>query len=131
MDRLSRTAMVFAVFSLANACFADGASPEAHVSVASVQAPPGGWREGVHYLTLPSAASHVPAGKVGLIEVFSYSCSGCYKFEPYLVQWRATLSDHVDFTRIPAVWTAEARAYARLYYTLQTLRRNDLDTAIF
>jgi protein dithiol oxidoreductase (disulfide-forming) len=115
MDRLLQTAIVIAALGATGACLADI----------------GGWRDGVHYRTLSNPPPIHTTDRIRVVEVFSYSCAGCYKFERYVAQWREQLPERIEFSRVPSSWNAQGRAHARLFYTLQTLRRNDLDEEIF
>jgi thiol:disulfide interchange protein DsbA len=73
------------------------------------------------------------AGKIEVLEFFSYGCPHCKDFHPLVMAWAAKLPKDVSFKRVPvtfgrAAWTN----LARLYHSLQTsgdLAR--LDTAVF
>ncbi len=96
------------------------------------QPPTGGWKEGVHYATLPSGQPIAArAGSVEVVEAFSYTCIHCYHFEAHLRDWLQHKPAYVNFIRLPSLWDDRHRAHARLYYTLQVLGRNDLDDAAF
>jgi protein dithiol oxidoreductase (disulfide-forming) len=90
------------------------------------------WREGTHY-TVIRPAQPVEPHPVGVevVEVFSYTCSHCYRFDPILRNWLAGAPKDVEFRRIPSLWSAKHKAHARLFYTLQDLGRNDLDSQVF
>jgi len=93
--------------------------------------PAGGWRAGTHYQVLsPPQPTHASAGNVEVLEFFSYECPHCNALEPHLSGWLAAKPEHVEFTRIPVPW-GQGRSYARLYCTLQVLRRTDLHSKVF
>lgn len=94
--------------------------------------PPEQWTAGKDYVSLPSTARSISArsGTIEVTEVFAYNCIHCYRFESYLQEWLSHQSDHVKFRRVPAIWH-DRRPYARLYYTLQILKRGELDHSVF
>jgi protein dithiol oxidoreductase (disulfide-forming) len=96
------------------------------------QPPEPGWKDGVHYVTLPSGQPTAHRdGAVEVAEAFSYTCIHCYRFEPYLRVWLQSKPTFVTFVRLPSQWDDRHRAHAQLYYTLKALGRNDLDRAAF
>ena len=96
------------------------------------QLPDGKWKAGVNYTpVVPAQPTSVPAGKVEVLEVFWYGCPHCYALEPYLQKWLKTKPEYVQFVRVPVMWGPVHRDHAKLYYTLQTLGRNDLDDKVF
>ncbi len=61
------------------------------------------WTEGVNYFPLfPAQHTNVPAGKIEVVEVFSYACPFCEQFEPTLRQWRTSLPANAQMTFVPA-----------------------------
>jgi thiol:disulfide interchange protein DsbA len=90
------------------------------------------WKPGTNYqlLAAPQPTS-VPAGKVEVSEVFWYGCGHCYALDPALETWKAEKPAYVEFVRIPVVWGPVHRQHAKLYYTLQALRRPDLHSKVF
>ena len=99
---------------------------------AAQQLPDGKWKAGVSYTpVVPAEPTGVPAGKVEVIEFFWYACPHCYALEPYLVSWRQSKPDYVEFVRVPVVWGPVHRAHARLFYTLEALGRKDLHQKVF
>jgi protein dithiol oxidoreductase (disulfide-forming) len=92
----------------------------------------GNWKAGTHYVMLPAKLStSLPVTGIEVVEVFSYTCIHCYRFEPYMREWLREKPGYVNFTRMPGVWTDWQRPYACLYYALQILGRNDLDHDVF
>ena len=72
------------------------------------------YQEGVHYFKIDQAPAN--RDKVQVTEVFSYQCSHCATFEPYLQNWETRIPENVEMTRIPVVfgrraWEMFARAY--------------------
>lgn len=61
--------------------------------------------------------SSAPAGKVEVIEFFSYTCIHCYRLEPAVESWAAKLPAHVSFRREQIVWSKEMEPLARLFAT--------------
>lgn len=66
-----------------------------------------------------------PAGKVEVIEFFSYNCPHCFVFEPVLENWLKTLPSYAVFRRVPVPFVGNDRndlnAKQRLYYTLEIM----------
>lgn len=72
------------------------------------------YQEGVHYFKLDQA--QVASDTVEVTEIFSYACSHCNTFEPYMQNWNKTKPENVKLTRIPVVfgnrsWEMMARGY--------------------
>jgi thiol:disulfide interchange protein DsbA len=78
-------------------------------------APKPQYQEGIHYTPIESAP--VASGdKVLVVEAFSYMCSHCGTFEPYISGWLGRKPEYVEFKRIPVIfgrgsWDLYARAY--------------------
>lgn len=59
------------------------------------------------------------AGKIEVIEFFSYGCPHCAEFNPLVVAWAAKLPGDVVFKKVPITFGRAAWANtSRLYYTL-------------
>jgi thiol:disulfide interchange protein DsbA len=74
------------------------------------------YQEGTHYFKLDQAPSQTSSDKIEVTEIFSYACSHCNTFEPYMQNWKKSKADNVKLTRIPVVfgnrsWEMMARAY--------------------
>lgn len=73
------------------------------------------YQEGLHYFLIDQAP--VTSGnKIELVETFSYLCTHCNTFEPYIQSWIERKPDNVEFRRIPVVfgrgsWELYARGY--------------------
>ena len=75
------------------------------------------YQEGLHYFRIDNA-SEIRGDKVEVLEMFSYLCSHCNTFEPYVNSWAAQIPDYVEFKRIPIVFGRESwELYARAYAT--------------
>jgi len=108
-------------FSLAAASL--GLLPLAAPSHAQ-QRPP---KAGTDYLVLGRpVAVDVPAGKVEVVEFFSYNCPHCAAFEAQLEAWVKQVPPHVVFRRIPVPFVGnDTEAKQRLYYTLDAMGKVD------
>ena len=90
------------------------------------------WKSGTNYDVLsPAQPTTVAPGKVEVLEVFWLGCPHCFALEPYIRQWLKTKPAYVDFVRVPVMWGPVHRAHARLYYTLESLGRDDLVEKVF
>ena len=92
------------------------------LAVALLMLPPGvraaTWSEGTHYVRLaPPQQTTVPAGKVEVMEVFSYACPACNAFLPVMEKLRHALPPNAQLTFLPAAfnpaedWPMFQRAY--------------------
>ena len=108
-------------FSLAAASL--GLLPLAATSHAQGAAP----KAGTDYIVLGKPAPvDAPAGKVEVVEFFSYNCPHCAAFEPRLEAWVKQLPPHVAFRRIPVPFVGnDTEAKQRLYYTLEAMGKVD------
>lgn len=89
------------------------------------------YKAGTHYKELGPIATDT-GDKVEVLEFFSYSCPHCYRFEPYVNQWKKTKPDNVVFTRIPAIFRPDWEVQARAYYALTVMDKIDsLHSKIF
>jgi len=83
------------------------------------QAPP---VEGKDYVRIEAPQpSGVPAGKVEVLEFFSYACPHCSSFEPTLEAWEKQLPAEVVFRRVPVAFLMNADNFMRTYYALETI----------
>jgi thiol:disulfide interchange protein DsbA len=65
------------------------------------------WVAGQHYTVLPQAQrTQVPAGKVEVMEVFSYGCPACNAFQPTIKKLKAALPPNAQMVYLPASWNA-------------------------
>ena len=82
------------------------------------------WKEGEHYfLVQPVQPTSAPAGKVEVVEVFSYACPACNKFYPVIDRLRASLPKNVAWRYLPASWHVEEdwKVFQRAYFGAEAL----------
>jgi len=109
MSRLAALLLVFAVV-VAGPARAQGLVP---------------YQEGLHYTKIDQASA-VPADKVEVVELFSYLCTHCYTFDPYINSWAAKAPENVEFRRIPVVFGRSSwELYARGYITAEIMGAPD------
>jgi thiol:disulfide interchange protein DsbA len=91
------------------------------LAAASAQAQ--AWTPGVHYSVIPTQRSNVPAGKVEVMEVFSYGCPACNSFRPVMKKIKAALPPNAQLTYLPASWIAAENwpVFQRAYLTAASL----------
>jgi protein dithiol oxidoreductase (disulfide-forming) len=76
--------------------------------------------EGKDFVRLATPAPvAAPAGKVEVVEFFSYGCPHCYSFEPLLEPWVKKLPADVAFRRVPAAFNATWEGLAKIFYALE------------
>jgi thiol:disulfide interchange protein DsbA len=86
------------------------------------------------FLTLGKPAPvDAPAGKIEVVEFFSYNCPHCAAFEPRLEQWVKQLPANVVFRRIPVPFVGnDVEAKQRMYFALEAMGKVDqFQQAIF
>ena len=82
------------------------------------------WQQGEHYfLVQPAQPTSAPAGKVEVIEVFSYACPACNKFYPVIDKLRGSLPRNVAWRYLPASWHVEEdwKVFQRAYFAAEAL----------
>lgn len=90
------------------------------------------WKAGTNYDVIsPAQPTTVAPGKVEVLEVFWLGCPHCYALEPYIRAWLKSKPAYVQFVRVPVMWGPVHRAHARLFYTLESLGRDDLVEKVF
>ena len=83
------------------------------------------YQEGLHYFLIEDGTP-APEGSTEVVEVFSYMCSHCYTFEPYMNSWAKRNAEKVKFSRIPVVFGRKAwEIYARAFVTAQMMGLGD------
>jgi thiol:disulfide interchange protein DsbA len=84
-------------------------------------------KAGTDYLVLGKQLPvEAPAGKVEVVEFFSYNCPHCAHFEPQLEDWLKTLPAQVAFRRIPVPFVGnDTEAKQRLYYALEAMGKSE------
>ncbi len=80
------------------------------------------YQEGLHYALIEGAPA-TTSGPMELVEAFSYMCSHCNTFEPYINAWKKRKPDHVEFKRLPVVFGRGSwEMYARGYITAEMMK---------
>jgi thiol:disulfide interchange protein DsbA len=82
------------------------------------------WVEGVHYFLVdPVQPTQVAAGKVEVVEIFSYACPVCNAFYPVMDQLKAALPKQAHLSYLPASWHPEEDwpTFQRAFFAAQSL----------
>jgi len=81
------------------------------------------WAAGVHYSVIPTQRTNVPAGKVEVMEVFSYGCPACNSYRPILKKLKAALPPNAQLVYLPASWHPEENwpMFQRAFLTAQSM----------
>ena len=85
----------------------------------------GKYQEGLHYFLIEGTP--VKSGDtIVLEEAFSYLCTHCNTFDPYVENWKKRKPEYVDFRRIPVGFGRGSwELYARGYVTAQMMNVPD------
>lgn len=79
------------------------------------------YQEGLHYFLIDGAPASLTQ-PVEVVEAFSYLCSHCNTFDPYIESWKRRKPDNVEFRRVPVVFGRKSwELYARGFVTAQML----------
>lgn len=82
--------------------------------------------EGTHYTKLAQPAPvSAPAGKIEVVEFFSYGCPHCFTLEPTLEAWAKRLPNDVVFKRVPVGFNALYENYQKIFYALEAMGELD------
>jgi thiol:disulfide interchange protein DsbA len=82
------------------------------------------WTEGRDYsLLAPNQRTSVPAGKIEVMEVFSYGCIACNAFQPIAEKLRRSLPSNAQMVFLPASFNPaeDWPMFQRAYLTAQSL----------
>ncbi len=82
------------------------------------------WVEGTHYfLVNPVQRTNVPAGKVEVMEVFSYGCPACNQFNAVAKKIKSSLPANAQFVYLPASFipTEDWPMFQRAFFAAQAL----------
>lgn len=99
---------LLAVLVLAPMAFTALAQPERYV-------------EGTHYIVLPTAVRTADPAKIEVVEVFWYGCSHCFRFEPLIENWEASIPADVNFVRFPGMWNDLMKIHAQAFFAAEAL----------
>lgn len=80
----------------------------------------GGPVEGKDFTRVVPPQPSREAGKIEVLEFFSYACPHCNSFEPTLESWARQLPADVTFRRVPVPFLMNAENFQRTYYALES-----------
>lgn len=80
------------------------------------------YQEGVHYFIIDQTPAQNDSGIVEVTELFSYACSHCNTFEPYMQSWMKSKPENAKLNRIAVAFGRRAwEMMARGYITAEML----------
>lgn len=82
------------------------------------------WVEGKNYfLITPTQPTKVPAGKVEVLEVFSYGCPACNSVLPFVKRLKSSLPQNAQLAYLPASFIPSENwpMFARMFLTAESL----------
>ena len=98
----------------------EAAAKVPEVAALTAQSPPP--VAGTDYLLLPGGQPFQPVpGKIEVAEVFAYTCTHCYSFEPLMHAWAKSLPEDVSVQYVPAVFGGPTDVFANAYYAAESL----------
>ncbi len=77
--------------------------------------------EGQTFARLTTPLPRPAAGKIEVIEFFSYACPHCNDFEPTLEAWARKLPPDVLLRRVPVYFLMNAANFQKTYYALEAM----------
>ena len=91
-------------------------------AAAAAQDAPQKWVQGTHYFLIDPPQPTESAGKVEVLEVFSYGCPHCNEFQPIADNIRKALPAGTAFRYLPAGFGRDAwTTFARGFYAAEAL----------
>jgi len=81
---------------------------------------------GREYMPVKVPQSAESAGKIEVLEFFSYTCPHCFRLEGVIEPWLKRLPADVAFRRIPVIFQESALPLAQAYYVLESMGRLDM-----
>lgn len=69
----------------------------------------------------PRVPVDAPAGKVEVVEFFSYMCPHCNVFEPTFAAWSKRAPKNVVVRRVPVAFLQDFEVLQRFYYSLEAM----------
>jgi thiol:disulfide interchange protein DsbA len=94
------------------------------VAVLPAWAAPARWVEGTNYVRLSQPQpTTVPAGKIEVMEVFSYACPFCNKYQPTMDQLERSLPPNAQMVFLPAAFKPEEDwpMFQQAYFAAESL----------
>jgi len=79
------------------------------------------FEEGHEYRVLYNQPPVEKGAPLEVVEFFWYGCPHCYKFEPYLENWKAKKPADVKLLKVPAAFHPQAKFHAYVYYALELI----------
>lgn len=81
------------------------------------------WTEGKNYFRIDPAQPTSTPGKVEVVEVFSYACPACYRFNPIVDKLKASLPAGAEMAYVPAGFRPDEDwpVFQRAFYAAQAL----------
>ena len=76
---------------------------------------------GNDYQLISPAVKTSHPDKVVVTEIFWYGCPHCFRFEPYVEKWSASLPEGVIFEQVPSSLNPRWTEHARAYYSFQMM----------
>jgi len=76
---------------------------------------------GKNYFLVEPRQPTASGDKIEVLEVFSYACIHCAHFQPYADEIKSKLPAYAKFEYMPAIFNEAWEAYARAFYTAQSL----------
>jgi thiol:disulfide interchange protein DsbA len=77
--------------------------------------------EGIDYQRIDPVVKTSDPGKVVVTEVFWYGCPHCFRFEPIIEKWAASLPEAVIFEQLPSSLNPSWTEHARAFYALKMM----------
>ncbi len=77
--------------------------------------------EGTDYQVISPAVKTSQPEKIVVTEIFWYGCPHCFRFEPYVERWAASLPDGVVFEQVPSSLNPHWSELARAYYAFKMM----------
>jgi len=80
---------------------------------------------GREYMPVKAPQSPESAGKIEVLEFFSYTCPHCFRLEGVIEPWLKRLPADVVFRRVPVSFQESSLPLAQAYYVLDSMGRLD------
>lgn len=79
------------------------------------------FQEGREYESIKPAPPQGTGNEVEVLEFFMYTCPHCKDLEPVVNSWLERKPEHVNFSRVPAMFGGAANLHARTFYALEIM----------